>query len=185
MTEVIPEPVFDLCRPDERKRPTEFTQLRRKVREKTQKETEERIKNNPVPTEAELRLGCFVEQIEPQAREAVLTVNRKGYSTEGSGFAGEGEFGEKHQAIEGFFTIDDETKEKLEKMGVEIRTGFQDRKIFTTIQFQPKEPDLNSMKKVWDDIAAILPDTGQPAPQSINFFAKVFRKRYTQAKPRI
>lgn len=47
---------------------------------------EKREKENPIPTMEELMLGCYVEQIEKQTRQAVLVLRKKGYTTRQSGY---------------------------------------------------------------------------------------------------
>jgi hypothetical protein len=84
-----------------------FKQLRRQVHESMRAEEDVRLRENPKPTEEELYMGAFVEWLEPQVRAAVVEMNRKGYATQSSGFHGtECEI----QAIDGIFTIDEETK---------------------------------------------------------------------------
>jgi len=78
----------------------------------------------------------FVEELEPQVRDAVLVFNRKGYSTLQSGFWGEhGEL----QCIEGEFAIDEETRNRLlDTMPVDIDIlANKGEKIFTSINFTP------------------------------------------------
>ncbi len=50
---------------------------------------ERRKEVSPMPTAQELLLGCYIEQIESQTRDAVLTLRRKGYQTTESGFCDE------------------------------------------------------------------------------------------------
>jgi hypothetical protein len=94
----------------ERVRFQRLAALRREVHKRVQADLTERVRNYPVFTETEDRLGVFVELLEPQVRDAVLEFNRKGYTTYSSGF-----FGKHHevQAIAGAFALDDEIKKKL------------------------------------------------------------------------
>jgi hypothetical protein len=53
---------------------------------------QERMQTNPVPTQQELEIGAFVEEIQPQARDAVLLMQEKGYDIGNvlhAGFKGE------------------------------------------------------------------------------------------------
>ena len=43
----------------------------------------------PERTGEEQILGCYLEEIEPQVKQAILALNGKGYKTQGSGFASE------------------------------------------------------------------------------------------------
>jgi hypothetical protein len=66
----------------------QFAQLRRETHERMEKKLAERLHTNPIPTETELRLGTFLEALEPQVRDAVAEMNGKVYSTNSSGFWG-------------------------------------------------------------------------------------------------
>src|ERR1700694_5122386 len=97
-----------------------FKQLRKQVHESMRAEEEVRLRDNPKPTEEELYMAAFVEWLEPQVRAAVVEMNKKGYATESSGFHG------THceiQAIDGYFTIDENTKGVLKQMGVDVWRG--------------------------------------------------------------
>lgn len=57
----------------ERDRTNQFwASLRKRVHEQQMIEIAERIRTNPQPTDEELAIGAFAEEIEPQARDAVL-----------------------------------------------------------------------------------------------------------------
>lgn len=59
---------------------------RQSVLQKNQQELKERTANNPLATDEEYRLGTYVEAIEPQVRDAVFDLLKKGYSPVESGF---------------------------------------------------------------------------------------------------
>jgi hypothetical protein len=156
--------------------------LRREVHKGMKAEITERVRNNPVFTETEDSLGVFVELLEPQVRDAVLELNRKGYTTYSSGF-----FGKRHevQAIAGVFALDDEIKKELAPHDVEIedKQWFRGRFTHTIIAFKPQEPDLAKIKQRWDLIAAILPDRGQLALPNFLNTAVELRKIYAPHSP--
>jgi hypothetical protein len=52
-------------------------------------EEDARLKDNPTPTEEELYMGAFKEWLEPQVRDAIPEMYRKGYGTVSSGFHGD------------------------------------------------------------------------------------------------
>ncbi|MFC1787872.1 hypothetical protein ACFLZY_01485 [Patescibacteria group bacterium] len=147
-----------------------FEMLRKRVHKEMEKEIQDRIQDNSNPTEIELRMGAFIEMIEPQTRNALSEFVRKGYSTESSGFYGDhGEY----QAVDGYFEVDEETKQKIEELGAEVLSaeelGFPGYgKKFHTIRFSPEAPDMEQMKDKWDKIAAFLPDKGEIAAPSIH-----------------
>jgi hypothetical protein len=154
--------------------------LRRGVNQRIEEETQERIRTNPVPTETEIELGAFVEMLEPQVRDALIHMHKKGYNTESSGFGGEQS---DLQVIEGVFALDDKTKAQLTSQGVQVKATKLFSHPYTDIIFRPKEPDLAKIKEQWDAIAAILPDRGQPALPSTSDGAVAFRKRFAPHSP--
>src|SRR6266568_4972599 len=98
----------------------QFAQLRQRVHQSMKNEEEERLKENPRPTEEELYMGAFEEWLEPQVRGAVRVMYRKGYATQSSGFHAEQP---ELQIIDGYFAVDEETKGVLQQMGVEVLRG--------------------------------------------------------------
>jgi len=156
-----------------------FQELREKVHEQIDAETEARIKSNPQPTELEILAGAFREMIEPQVRDAVFEFYRKGYATASSGFGGE--WGEI-QVIDGHFEVDRDTKAKIEELGAKVLKGtdvvpsFEET--YTFIKFKPEKSDLNEIKAKWDKIAQALPARDEPAPPSISGGPEDFRKQY-------
>lgn len=97
-----------------------FVWLRQRVHQSMKKEEQARLKENPTPTEEELYMGAFREWLEPQVRDAIIEMYRKGYATQTSGFHGTKP---ELQMIDGYFSIDQKTKEMLEGMGVEVLRG--------------------------------------------------------------
>lgn len=168
----------------EAERLKQFSDLRRKVHEECERDSAKRIQENPAPTEQEVMIGAFTEEIESQVREALLTLNQKGYPTESSGFGGEN--GEV-QAIDGYFEIDPVTRLKLEEAGVMVVTDAEKgwhRKGYTSIFFNPEAADLGAIAGKWKEIADLLPALGAPQP-SISGGSEEFRKKYGSAYPRI
>src|SRR5207253_11024766 len=106
-------------------------------------------------TEFELKLDAFKEEIEPQVWNAVKVMNKKGYETISSGFAGE--YGERQQ-IDGSFSVDSATQEKLALMGVVVMP-YPDPYMFgQMVLFSPENPNLPEITAKWNRIAHILPD---------------------------
>lgn len=154
-------------------------ELRKKIHEQIKEETKERIKNNPHPTEREIMVGAFREMIEPQVRDALFEFNRKGYSTESSGFSGNGEL----QSLDGYFEIDETTKQKLEAIDVQVLKGkdfgrLYESEGYTYIQFKPEDADINKIKEKWNEIASLLPSKEKPMLPSISGGSEDFRKQY-------
>lgn len=162
-----------------------FESLRETIHNETERETELRITKNKAPTNEEVLIGAYIETLEPQVRNAVFEMYRKGYATESSGFGGK--FGE-FQQIDGFFTIDEETKRKLQAIGVEVLkdddVGMNHGKAdYTYISFKPETPDIEKIKQKWDQIVSILPDLNIPAEPSI--FSEEFQGEMTPQQKEI
>jgi hypothetical protein len=162
-----------------------FKQLRKQVHESMRAEEDVRLRENPKPTEEELYMGAFVEWLEPQVRAAVVEMNRKGYATQSSGFHGtECEI----QAIDGIFTIDEETKSVLKQMGVDVwrgaDIGVPQNKLVTMLRFRAKDPSVDKIKDQWDAVAAALPKKAFPEGiLPICDRAEIFREEYAPDHP--
>jgi hypothetical protein len=163
----------------------EFAELRQRVHQSMKAEEEVRLRENPKPTEGELYMGAFVEWLEPQVRAAVVEMNRKGYATESSGFHGtECEV----QAIDGLFTIDEETKGVLKQMGVDVwrgaDIGVPKNKLVTMLRFRAKDPSVDKIKDQWDAVVAALPKKSFPEGiLPICDRAEIFREEYAPDHP--
>ncbi|MDO8667532.1 MAG: hypothetical protein Q7K35_00335 [bacterium] len=66
-----------------------YEKLRQQVHRDRQAALAKRKAEIAEKTEEEQALDCYLEEIEPQVRQAVLNLNRKGFKTQGSGFASE------------------------------------------------------------------------------------------------
>lgn len=142
------------------------------IQEKMKVELEERLRKDPKPTKLEINLGVFLEKLEPQVRDAVIEFQKKGYATDASGFLGRSDL----QSIEGDFTIDPSIQKRLESDGVTVITNNSG---YTSIQFQPKEPNFESIKKKWLTISSLLPQLTKPAALCMTVRAREFRKKNT------
>lgn len=156
----------------------QFEQLRERIHKQLEEETAKRIAENPKPTEEEIYLGAFKEMIEPQVREAVFALLKKGYTPESSGFYGDHN---DMQGIDGFFEIDDETKRKLEARGVEVIEE-KDKSlhgVYTYIKFKAKEPDIKKMAQTWNNIIELILAKDEIGPPSAYGDLEDFLKKYT------
>ncbi|MGK5094280.1 hypothetical protein WDW89_19975, partial [Deltaproteobacteria bacterium TL4] len=90
-----------------------FKRLQNQILQKVEKNTLKRQKKNPKPNKMERCLGIFTEMLEPQVRDAVLELNRKGYSTDASGFMSN----PCDQKIEGDFRLNEDVVRKLNSIG--------------------------------------------------------------------
>ena len=137
-----------------------FQDLSRGVHRQMEKNIQARLDaGNCRLTEFELKLDAFKEEIEPQVWNTVKIMNKKGYETISSGFAGE--YGERQQ-IDGPFSVDSKTKERLELMGVSV-IPYPDPYMYgEIIIFYPDKPDLAEITAIWNRIARTLPDLTKP-----------------------
>ncbi len=151
-----------------------FARLRRETNKKDRQDIEKRVKENPIATQEELSMGAYKESIEPQVRDAILNLRKKGYSTYLSGFNGLGHlqtiaFEENHLK---HFQFPVDLAHKLEGRGVKIKVTPK------SISFECSQYlELGELKKIWDEIESILPDLGEPAKPSSIQGAIIFRKK--------
>ncbi len=111
---------------------------------------------NPTKDLEEISAGVIREQIEPQCRDAVFAIRRKGYQTYNSGF-GVGDL----QVLDGMFgNIEPQVVESLTSNGYLV---YETEPGNVGIAFQPERPDLDEMNTRWNQLAALLPDRGAPA----------------------
>jgi hypothetical protein len=152
-----------------------FVKDRKLISRRSRLEEENRVINNPNPTQEELDMGAFKETIEYQVVDAVMQLRRKGYNTYYSGF--EPPFCDKQvilweNKIPENATIakiitnelkDEDVSAKIDENGIEL--------LFNKYI----EPD--QIKKIWDKVAESLPDLEMPAqPVSKTGQAEAFRR---------
>jgi hypothetical protein len=143
--------------------------LRKDVHEQAEAEWQDRVEKNPLPTEEELSMGSFIEGIEPQVRDAVLAMRRKGYRTTSSGFH-EFHFQSTNFAEPHFAALPEDIRTKLNDLGVEVKDD--------ALSFASEEADLDAIKRTWYAIADLLPDLGHAAPQADHGTATSFREKF-------
>jgi hypothetical protein len=159
----------------------EFTLLREEVHRAIDAEAAVRLRENAVPTEDELYMAAFKEWLEPQVRDTVVQMYKKGYATQSSGFDAQDQ---ALQLIDGLFNIDNETKHTLEAMGVEVKRGMDfglpKNKLITIFSFRAKAPVIEEIKDRWDAIASALPKKQLPPDvRAICDRAEEFREQYS------
>jgi len=165
----------------------QFQKLREEVVAQTDRDFEKRAEENPTPTDLEVRIGTFIEGLESQVRNAVITMAEKGYSTESSGFYGvHGEI----QQIDGNFSIDTETKKALSTLGAYVKNakelGFPGLgTAYSGIGFYPATPDLKDITETWDRIVTALPQKDPTSTVSVSGASADFRTKYAHDRPDI
>ena len=149
-----------------------FERLKHQIRSEVTNSVKKRIEKNPRPTTVESCLGVFVEELEPQVRKCILTLHKKGYSTDVSGFSNN----PCSQIIEGDFQLDENIVTKLNSEGVTVeKTGSG----YTKLQFIPTVADIDAIQNQWKTIVATIPDTHQEASYTMTRKARDFRATYT------
>lgn len=152
-----------------------FQELWDKAISQASEDLQKRKEENPVPTKEEMEIGTFIERLEPQVRQAILTLHRKGYSTSSSGF-----YGFTEQSMEGFMGIDEETGKVLERFGARLVSSDSQNpeSSWQYIIFEQDKADLEDLTRKWIAIADALPDKGETAYLNHSFAADEFRKEY-------
>lgn len=136
-----------------------FAQLRRQTHAINDAEANSRFSSEVPPTEEELQLGSYREQFEPQVRDALFVLYRKGYETVSSGF---GNFLEQfisfreNANVNGFFFSDDLIRWAGER-GIQILLESDVLKMRFS-QFV----DIETITEAWNKIAAEMPIVGEP-----------------------
>lgn len=159
---------------------SQFGALRQQVHQTMKAEEEARLRENPKPSEEEIYMAAFKEWLEPQVRDAIVQMYRKGYATQSSGFHGT-KF--ELQQVDGLFIVDENTRTELNGMGVEVLRGVDigvpNNKLVTILRFRSKDPSIAKIKEQWDAIAATLPKKQLPSGvQPICDRAEIFREEY-------
>ena len=143
--------------------------LRKSIVEQMRKDIERRKEQNPIATEEELNMGAYQESIEPQVREAVLRLRRKGYTTYESGFHG---FNSQIISFEKNHLIPNELSDKIKIYNVDIKIKPN------SISFSYNHPlELDEIKDIWNQIEQILPDLKESAEPCGLPQAKSFREK--------
>lgn len=108
----------------------------------------------------EYEMGAYFDYLEPQVKDAVISMNKKGYKTFQSGFS---ESDPKEQFIDVYnrsVSIPAEVEEVLKKYGVSADVeNFDDR---TTVTLRPIDSSLvirqETWSEIWNKFADTLPD---------------------------
>ena len=155
-----------------------YARLRKNVHDEQWKLYQCRLNENPKATEQELEMGIYLDFIEPQVKEAVINLRKKGYSTYESGF-----YGGSEQRISfdesplGKFKFSASLYKNLLKQGVVL--NHDDKSIWFESN---KELQLDTIKNIWDIIIKEVPDLGEPAKPCQLPQAKHFREKQLEYK---
>lgn len=149
----------------------EFLKARARAHSLARRDLVFRIRSNRVPSQEEVQLGAFVEELEPQVRDAVREFNRKGYPTRSSGFY----LIDGSQTLDGPFKVSPEVEAKLKTLGV---TTEKQRDGSTSLKFWPQEQNLETIAAHWRLVAEAMPDLGSRAKPVISGGSLSFWEKY-------
>lgn len=148
-----------------------FERLEYNIQTTMKNDIKRRIKRNSNPNKMESCLGIFIEELEPQVRQAVIEMNRKGYATDLSGFVNNS----CEQMIEGDFQLGEKVINKLNLLGITVEKNPSG---YTRLQFSPKEADINKIKRHWNKVVSLLPNRNRIADSSMTRKSREFRTTY-------
>src|SRR3989344_1252045 len=157
----------------------QFVSLKQKINNQRVKALRKRLKENEFMTDMEYITGAFMEMYEPYLTEVVTRLFDKGYSVDiSSGFCGNNF---PYQSLNGQFSLDYITRNKLEKEGVRVRefNGFR------SLVFFDKNFDLDLIKQKWLQLIELLPDKGKMTSLSTSSRALLFRRKYISNNPQL
>lgn len=150
--------------------------LRKEAIDQADSETEERKINGLPPSKEEISMGVFIERLEPQVRDIVLSLHRKGYGTNESGFYnfGEQKIGFSEDVLKTYLPSD-ELLNNLSSEGVELLIEPDS----LTLVFSKKK-NLEDIKELWSKVEKDLPDLEKEAEPSLFGMARDFREKYLE-----
>lgn len=151
-----------------------YHQIEIRIKDKSFSESLIRKKENPRADDDEYRLGEYREAIEPQVRDAVFALHKKGYETFESGYCGPmGQsvlFSRSVPALEQV-VLSDKVRTLLQDLDVDLKITKNG------IVYKMKRPmEEEEMRRVWSAIAEALPVIGEPKTSKNLPVADDFRK---------
>ncbi|MDD4989499.1 MAG: hypothetical protein PHV42_03690, partial [Candidatus Pacebacteria bacterium] len=117
----------------------------------------DRLKNNPIGSEQELRMGVYLEELEPQVREAVSELEKRGWLTFESGFRnlvkGSQYLGFHKEANLKSYTLPKDLYENLLIHGVKLELHFNENYDRDTLLLIPdRNISLDEWKSIWNTV---------------------------------
>lgn len=149
-----------------------FAKLRKTTIDTMRKEIDERKETNPKANEEELNMGAYIESIEPQVRDTILNLRRKGYSTYESGFFND----EQKISFEDHYPF--LTKDFFDNLSIpKIKIKHSDQSIELICE---AELSLDEIKNAWEKIEKCLPNLKVTAKPCQLYQAKLFREKQAE-----
>ena len=152
----------------------DFAMLRQETIKKMQEEVLARKEIKPNPSKEELSMGAYFEQIEPQVRETIVNLRRKGYNTYESGF---GDFDSQRISFSNDvlsdFLVPAELKDELikDKVNIVVKPNS------ITLKFKEYK-DANIIIELWNKVEQFLPDLDKLSEPCKIRSATSFRERF-------
>jgi hypothetical protein len=141
-----------------------------------------RFMANPYASEEELRAGVYKEALEPQVREAIFTLRKKGYDTFESGFhdlaVGDQYIGFKKDSNEPLKIDTEALNERLRRKGIDAKFYEEDDR-YTLSLNSGADLSLEEWGRIWAEVADAIPareDKSIPLPTGAETFAEQQRK---------
>lgn len=143
---------------------SQFAKLREETIDATGQSVQERKKDPTTPSLEELNLGAYKEVLEPQVREAVFLLRKKGYPTFESGFLdfeGNQSIGLEAPMFKDV-TLPKELTHELLNKGIVVKI------LSEAIELHlDRFISLDEIRQAWMDIAEALPDLGHPTAPKV------------------
>jgi len=121
--------------------------------------------------------------MEPQVTDAIFEMHRKGYSTLQSGFGALD--GSTQYILMKEVDLDEEVLSRLAALGVSVKIAddpqWKGNQIME-LRFDPDQPNLDAIRKKWNEVAAILPDREKTGRRNLSGMAVRFRQRFAPAE---
>ncbi len=147
-----------------------LSQMERYFATQTIYDTQEELQYHPrLASQEEYDMGVYLELLEPQVKDAMLLLHKKGYKTFQSGHKEREPYNQFVDVYNADVSIPDEVRNRLKQYGVEINVEhFEDR---TTITLRPgsnkKYIPQATWKEIWDYVANNLPKAGDELVQQM------------------
>lgn len=125
-----------------------------------------------VATEQEYELGEYLDLIEPQVRDAVVNMQKKGYKTFQSGFSEKNRRDQFFDFYNANVEIPEVFIEKLKEKSIEVKVEKQDDR--TTVTFHPTTAGavrLAEWKEIMDAFVEALPDADEEMVPNIKKYS--------------
>lgn len=156
-----------------------YSSLKKIIDGERSKAIHKRLKEEAFVTDMEYLAGAFIEMYEPYLKDVVMRLFEKGYAIETS--SGFGSLKAQYQSLDGHFSFDYITRNKLEKEGIKMR----DNDGIKSLVFWADKLDLEFIKQKWMHVAEILPDKGKLTMPSESPKAISFRRKYISKNPKL